>query len=143
MAIRPGSFFSFPNPVNEIAARSVAGGVLVMALVTLLADLPGLLIVITYGFWARVATGPTASPLGQLATRVVAAIAVRVRQAGAGSTEADSAQGIGAVVTSIATITWLHRIWWVSQVLLGLMIVFAFHGVRAGASAWAATFLVS
>jgi hypothetical protein len=31
-----------------------------------------LLIVITYGFWARVATGPKASPLGQVAVRLVA-----------------------------------------------------------------------
>ena len=65
--------FSFPNPVNEYAARTVAGrrG----------GHVPGrcspsgstwILIPLAYGFWARVLTGPTLSPLGQLATRVVA-----------------------------------------------------------------------
>jgi hypothetical protein len=125
MAIRPGSFFSFPNPVNEVAARLVAGGLLVMALVTLLADLPGLLIVITYGFWARVATGPTMSPLGQLATRVGAPLLSSHAKPVPGPPKR-FAQGIGAVVTSIATICWLAGFWWVSEVLLGLMIVFAF-----------------
>ena len=35
-------------------------------------DEPWLLVPIAYGFWARALTGPTLSPLGQLATRVVA-----------------------------------------------------------------------
>lgn len=64
-------FFSFPNPVNEVSARLVAGGVVVMAAVTIIFDQPWLTAVIAYGFIARVLTGPTASPLGQLATRVV------------------------------------------------------------------------
>jgi hypothetical protein len=125
MSRRQGSFFSFPNPVNEVAARTVAGGVLVMALVTLLADLPGLLIVITYGFWARVLTGPTMSPLGQLATRVVAPRLPNYAKPVPGPPKR-FAQGIGAAVTSIATICWLTGEWRVSQVLLVLMVVFAF-----------------
>jgi hypothetical protein len=125
MSIRQGSFFSFPNPVNEVAARTVAGGVLVMALVTLLADLPGLLIVITYGFWARVLTGPTMSPLGQLATRVVAPRLPTHAKPVPGPPKR-FAQGIGAAVTSIATICWLTGEWRISQVLLVLMVVFAF-----------------
>ena len=64
--------FSFPNPVNEKAARVVAGVVMVVALVTLLTSAYWLLIPLAYGFWARVLTGPTLSPLGRLATRVVA-----------------------------------------------------------------------
>ena len=64
-------FFSFPNPVNEVSARLVAGGVVVMAVVTIVFDQPWLTAVIAYGFIARVLTGPTASPLGQLATRVL------------------------------------------------------------------------
>jgi len=61
-----------PNPVNEVAARTVAAGVVLMAVVALVFELPWMLIPLTYGFWARVLTGPTLSPLGQLATRVVA-----------------------------------------------------------------------
>jgi len=63
--------FSFPNPVNEVSARLVAGGVVVLSVITLALDQPWLLLVLAYGFVARVATGPTLSPLGQLATRVL------------------------------------------------------------------------
>src|SRR5205807_1741014 len=64
--------FSFPNPVNEKAARVVAGVVLVIVIVTLATGFYWLLIPLTYGFWARVLTGPTLSPLGWLAQNVVA-----------------------------------------------------------------------
>jgi hypothetical protein len=64
--------FSFPHPVNEKAARVVAGAVMVVALVILATSAYWLLVPLAYGFWARVLTGPTLSPLGQLATRVVA-----------------------------------------------------------------------
>jgi hypothetical protein len=63
--------FRFPDPVNEVSARLVAGGVVLLALTTIAFDQPGLLLVIAYGFVARVLTGPTLSPLGQLVTRVV------------------------------------------------------------------------
>ena len=63
--------FSFPNPVNEVSARLVAGGVVLLSLVTIVFDQPWLTAVIAYGFIARVLTGPTLSPLGQLVTRVV------------------------------------------------------------------------
>ena len=66
------SFFSFPHPVNEKAARVVAGGVLVLAIVTLATSWYWLLAVIAAGFIARVLTGPKLSPLGRLATGVVA-----------------------------------------------------------------------
>jgi hypothetical protein len=62
----------FPNPVNEKAARVVAGGVVLMALAAIAFELGWLLVLIALGFLARVVTGPTLSPLGQLATRVVA-----------------------------------------------------------------------
>ncbi len=65
------ALFSFPNPVNEVSARVVAGGVVLMALAAIAFDQPWLTAVIAYGFVARVATGPKLSPLGQLATRVV------------------------------------------------------------------------
>jgi hypothetical protein len=66
------SVFTFPNPVNEYAARTVAAGVALMAVAAIAFQEPWLLIPLAYGFWARVLTGPTLSPLGQLATRVVA-----------------------------------------------------------------------
>ncbi len=63
--------FSFPNPVNEVSARLVAGGVVLMSVLTIALDQPWLTAVIAYGFVARVLTGPTLSPLGQLVTRGV------------------------------------------------------------------------
>ncbi len=64
--------FSFPNPVNEKAARVVAGVVLAVVLLILVSGWYWLLIPLAYGFWARVLTGPTLSPLGFVAQRVVA-----------------------------------------------------------------------
>ena len=65
------TLFAFPDPVNEVSARLVAAGVVVMSLAAILLDQPWLTVVIAYGFVARVLTGPTLSPLGQLVTRVV------------------------------------------------------------------------
>jgi hypothetical protein len=70
--------FSFPNPVNEVAARTVAAGVVVMSLATLLLSLANsgflwLTVPIAYGFVARVLNGPRWSPLGLFATRLGAA----------------------------------------------------------------------
>jgi hypothetical protein len=41
--------FSFPNPVNEISARLVAGGVVLMALAAIVFDQPWLTAIIAYG----------------------------------------------------------------------------------------------
>jgi hypothetical protein len=62
-------FFSFPDPVNEVSARLVAGGVVLLCLVTIIAQLPWLTLLIALGFLARVLTGPKLSPLGLLVTR--------------------------------------------------------------------------
>jgi hypothetical protein len=64
--------FSFPNPVNEKAARTVAGVVLVAVVVILATGWYWLLVPVAYGFWARVLTGPTLSPLGRPRLRAAA-----------------------------------------------------------------------
>ncbi|HZV76054.1 MAG TPA: DUF4395 domain-containing protein [Conexibacter sp.] len=63
---------SFPNPVNEKAARVVAATVFVLAAVTLATSTYWLLLPLAYGFLARTLTGPTLSPLGRVASQVVA-----------------------------------------------------------------------
>src|SRR5947199_6245826 len=63
---------AFPNPVNEKAARVVAGVVLVTVILVLATSWYWLLIALAYGFWARVLTGPTLSPLGWTAQNVIA-----------------------------------------------------------------------
>src|SRR6201996_7095275 len=64
--------FSFPNPVNDKAARTVAAVVLIEVVVTLATGWYWLTIPLAYGFWARVLTGPKLSPLGWVAMNVVA-----------------------------------------------------------------------
>jgi hypothetical protein len=66
----PG-LIGFPDPVNETSARVVAGGVVGMTAATIAFDQPWILVPLTYGFAARVLTGPKLSPLGRLATQVV------------------------------------------------------------------------
>ena len=66
-----GSVFSFPNPVNEVAARLVAAMVVGLSVAILVTGYQWLFFVLAYGFLARVATGPTLSPIGLLATRVL------------------------------------------------------------------------
>ena len=63
--------FSFPDPVNEVSARAVAAGVVLLALAVIVFDQPWLTVPLAYGFIARVLTGPTLSPLGQVVTKVI------------------------------------------------------------------------
>jgi hypothetical protein len=63
--------FSFPNPVNETSARLVAAGVVAQGVGFLLSGWTWLLVPLAYGFAARVLTGPTLSPLGQVVTRLI------------------------------------------------------------------------
>ena len=63
--------YPFPNPANETSARLVAAGVVVISAIFLLTNSTLLLLALTYGFAARVTTGPTFSPLALFVTRVV------------------------------------------------------------------------
>jgi uncharacterized protein DUF4395 len=95
--------FSFPNPVNEVSARLVAGGVVVMSLVTIIFDLRWLTIVIAYGFVARVLSGPTLSPLGQFVTRVLTPL-LRVPEKLVAGPPKRFAQGIGVALSVTAAV---------------------------------------
>ena len=116
--------FGFPNPVNEKAARVVAGGVLVLSTLAIALDQPWLLVPLAYGFWARVLTGPVLSPLGQLATRVVAPRLGAPRPV-AGPPKR-FAQAMGVAFSSTALVLWagfgaLGAAW----IVLALLIVAA------------------
>src|SRR3989440_2122571 len=95
---------SFPNPVNEKAARVVAGVVLVTVLVILATGAYWLLIPLAYGFWARVLTGPSLSPLGWTAQNVIAP-RLGEKKPVAGPPKR-FAQGMGAAMASLALIAW-------------------------------------
>ncbi len=95
------ALFGFPNPVNEVSARLVAGGVVVLCALTLLLDQPWLMIPLGYGFFARVLTGPKLSPLGQLVTRVVTPRLPVEPKLVAGPPKR-FAQGMGATMSALA-----------------------------------------
>jgi hypothetical protein len=105
MSASPSSLFSFPNPVNDYAARTVATGVVALCVAAIAFDQPWLLVPLTYGFWARLATGPTLSPLGQLATRVVAPRLPGDPKLVPGPPKR-FAQSIGVVFSSTAVVLW-------------------------------------
>jgi hypothetical protein len=97
--------FSFPNPVNELSARLVAGGVVAMAVAAIVFGQFWLLIPLAYGFVARVLTGPTLSPLGQLVTRVITP-RLPVPAKYVPGPPKRFAQGIGATITVAAVIAY-------------------------------------
>ena len=116
--------FSFPNPANEIAARFVAGMVLILTTAIILTEnqiLAGFLI---YGFLARVATGPTLSPMGLLATRVIVPALGNPEKPVAGPPKR-FAQTVGLVFSTTAFVMlWLDLIL-AFQVTLTILVVFA------------------
>ena len=63
--------FSFPHPVNEFAARLVAMMVMSLTITIIVSNIYWLLFLLTYGFLARVLTGPTLSPMGLIATKIL------------------------------------------------------------------------
>jgi hypothetical protein len=93
--------FTFPNPVNEVSARLVAAGVVLICIATIAFDQPWLLIVLAYGFVGRVLTGPTLSPLGQFVTRVLTP-RLRVPPKFVPGPPKRFAQGIGAFLSVTA-----------------------------------------
>src|ERR1700728_2030790 len=98
-----GRLFSFPNPVNAVSARLVAAGVVLMSAATLAFDQPWILVAIAYGFFARVLTGPSLSPLGQLVTRVITPRLPIAERPVAGPPKR-FAQGIGVVFSLSAAV---------------------------------------
>ncbi len=124
---------SFPDPVNETSARLVAAGVVAQALVFLVVREWWVLVPLTFGFLARVATGPTLSPLGQFVTRVATpAIEERVRGRNVNfhSRQVPGppkrfAQAIGLAFTASASFAWFLGAPIVAIVLIGLLTVAA------------------
>jgi Domain of unknown function (DUF4395) len=125
MATAARDLFSFPDPVNEVSARLVAGAVVVTCLVTIAFDQPWLTAVIAYGFVARVLTGPSLSPLGQLVTRVVTPRLPAAPRPVPGPPKR-FAQGIGAAFSVSAAVLALgFGLRGAAYVLLGLLAVAA------------------
>jgi len=120
MRQRLRDLFSFPNPVNDVAARTVAAGVVLLAAAAIAFGQPWLLVPLAYGFWARVLTGPSLSPLGQLATRVVAPT-IGIEPRPTPGPPKRFAQGIGTFLSTAAIIVWATAGWGVAVWLVALL----------------------
>ena len=120
----PSSLFSFPNPVNDVSARTVATGVVVMALLVAGLGWGWVLVPLTYGFIARVLTGPTLSPLGQFAVRVVAPRLSRHEKLVPGPPKR-FAQGIGVVFAVTASALWLSGAPGAARIVVAMLAVAA------------------
>jgi hypothetical protein len=116
------ALFSFPNPVNEVSARLVAAGVVLMSLAAIVFGQPWIAAVIAYGFVARVLTGPTLSPLGQLVTRVITP-RLGVAPRPVPGPPKRFAQGMGALLSVTAAVLGLGLgLHTAAYVLLGLLV---------------------
>jgi Domain of unknown function (DUF4395) len=112
--------FSFPNPVNENAARVVAGVVAVVGLIILATGAYWLLVPLAYGFVARVLTGPTLSPLARIAMKVAPGEPKYVP-----GPPKRFAQGMGAAMTSAATVLWLAGATTAAGILVAAVVIAA------------------
>jgi Domain of unknown function (DUF4395) len=122
---RAGKIFSFPNPVNEVSARLVAGGVVLMVLLTVAFGLKWATAVIAYGFVARVLTGPTLSPLGQLVTRGITP-RLGLRERPVPGPPKRFAQGMGVAFSVTALVLTVLGYWTGAEVVLAMLGVAAF-----------------
>ncbi len=134
--------FRFPDPVNEVSARVVAGGVVLLCLTILATRQPWLLLVLAYGFLARVATGPSLSPLGQVATRIVTPRLPVAARPVAGPPKR-FAQAIGATLSVGAVVAWLGfgsvaASWVLVALILVAASLEAFAGLCLGCTIFAA-----
>ena len=118
------SIFSFPNPVNEVAARSVAGIVSALALATIFTGEPWLLLFLVYGFVARALTGPPLSPIGLIATHLVVPV-LGIPEKPVPGPPKRFAQFVGLIVSIVGAVLFI----WVSTVagksVIGLLAAFA------------------
>jgi hypothetical protein len=123
--------FTFPNPVNEKAARVVAAGVLAEAVLTLATGWVWLIPVIALGFLARVAAGPRFSLLGRLATQVVAPRLGPAKLVPGPPKR--FAQAIGLTLTTVASVLGLALGWTgAALTLVAVLAVFALLESAAG-----------
>ena len=119
------SAFNFPNPVNEYAARMVAGMVLVLSLTIILTNESWLTFILVYGFLARVATGPLLSPMGLLATKVLAP-ALNLKKPVPGPPKR-FAQAIGLIFSATALVLYFPLdLSMVAKGVLAILSLFAF-----------------
>jgi hypothetical protein len=129
------NFFSFPNPVNDASARSVAIGVVALSVIAFTTGQAWLLILLVYGFAARVAAGPKISPLGWFAVHVSGPRLTRWEKFVPGPPKR-FAQCMGLAFSLAALLTWLSAGWldarWILLPLIGAASLEGFAGFCLG-----------
>ena len=118
------TLFSFPDPVNDYAARFVAAMVVILTLSFLVTPNIWVLIFILYGFLARVLTGPTLSPIGLIATKILVPLFGNPEKLVPGPPKR-FAQAIGLVFSAAALITLLFSEISATRYLIGILGFFA------------------
>lgn len=116
--------FSFPNPANDTSARIVAAGVVTMAVVFIITGNGWVLVPLTYGFAARVASGPTLSPLGQLSVRVITPL-IKVQHKMVPGPPKRFAQTVGLVFTAVASALYLADNLGAARIVMAMLVVAA------------------
>jgi hypothetical protein len=99
----------------------VAAGVVTQAGLWMVTRSPVFLVTLTYGFLARVISGPTFSPLGQFVTKVATPRLPFAEKVVAGAPKR-FAQGVGLVFTTTASVAWLLGAPTVSLVVVAMLI---------------------
>ena len=125
------NLFSFPNPVNEFSARFVAGMVSILTIATILTENQFVAGCLLNGFLARGATGPTLSPMGLLATRVIVPALGNPTKLVAGPPKR-FAQTIGLVFSATAFIMLMLDFVLIFQITLAILVIFALLESLAG-----------
>ena len=138
-------FFTFPELINEISARFVAFGVLVISVPSLILIINEnrfayiLLFSLAYGFLARVSSGPKVSPLAIFVTKVLVP-KLNKREILVPGPPKRFAQGVGLLFSTFTIIFFFLDLNLISVMLLSILIVFAsleaFVGFCAGCKAF-------
>ena len=123
-------FFSFPEFINEPAARLVASGVLLMSLISIVLislNIKLVLIILLamlYGLLARVLSGPKVSPLALVVTKVLVPKLNLAERLVPGPPKR-FAQSVGLVFSILILGLWLADLNTVTVALLSILSVFA------------------
>ena len=116
--------FSFPEIVNDYAARTVAGFIFTLALFYIQTQNIYILMFMTYGFLARVITGPSLSPLALLVTKIIIP-KIGNPQLDCPGPPKRFAQTIGLVFTGTSLYLVLNGNPLIALYLIGILAVFA------------------
>ena len=124
------NFFSFPELINEISARFVALGVVILSLPILVLLINNssyayiLLGCLIYGFLARVTSGPKISPLALFVTKILVPKLNRRENLVPGPPKR-FAQAIGLFFSIFTTIFFIIGLNFIALTLMSTLIIFA------------------